>query len=125
MYLCISVFCHSFSCSQQLKILNHEIPTRKNFEHTKYPREKFFDPRNIHEKIVRPTIYPRGKILDPRNTHAKNFSTYEILTRKILDSQNTHGKKMDSRDEYEKKIRSHEIHTKPDSTMALDPRDRR
>ena len=29
---------------------NYEIPTRKNFEPTKYPREKIFDARNTHEK---------------------------------------------------------------------------
>ena len=46
MDLCIYVFCHSFSCSQQQKILqsensSHEIPTKKNFGPTKYPWEKF------------------------------------------------------------------------------------
>ena len=72
-------FCHSFSCNQQLivlesrinhkkdwthkiptkKIWTHEIPTRKNFGPTKYSREKLFDLLNAHKK----------KILDSQNIH--------------------------------------------------------
>ena len=59
----------------------HEIPTRKNFGPTKYPREKIWtDEGNTHEKKFRtrkiptrlsfgPTKYPLEKILNPRNTH--------------------------------------------------------
>ena len=31
-----------------------------------------------------PTKYPREKTLDPRNTHEKKFGTHEIPTRKTL-----------------------------------------
>ena len=53
---------------------------RRNFEPTKYPREKTLDPRNTYEKKfgtheiptrknLGPMKYPREKLWDPRNTH--------------------------------------------------------
>ena len=67
------------------KIWTREIPTRKFFKPTKYPRKKILDLRNIHEKIN----------LDPRNTHAKKIGpakyprekiwTHEIPTIKIFE----------------------------------------
>ena len=114
MYFCIC-FCHSCSCSQQLKIFEsrnqlqekkwtHEIPVRKNF-----------GPTNTHEK----------KSSDPRNTHDKKFRTHE----KILDPRNTHEKKnSDPRNTREKKFWTHEYPrwhdgTKPTrSTAARHPR---
>ena len=113
MYISIYVFGHSFWCSQQLKMLEskishekkkctHEILTKKKFGPTKYlqkeiwptkyPRENFFNSRNIHEKKIwtheiptrknfGPTKYPHKKILDPRNTHEKKFRALETLTK--------------------------------------------
>ena len=69
------------------KFWTHEIPTRKNFEHTKYQPGKILD--------------TRAEIFDPRNTHERKLWTHEILTRgnyghtkyqpeEILDTRNTH-----------------------------------
>ena len=60
--------CHFFSCAQQLKV--KKLPTRKNFDPTKYQREKILDPRNTHEK----------KIWHPRNIHEKKIWTHKIPT---------------------------------------------
>ena len=57
----ISVFCHSFSCDQQLKI----------FVSQNQPREKNW----IHKK-------PTRKNFGPMKTHEKNFWTHQIVTRK-------------------------------------------
>ena len=80
MYLCTSVFRHSFSCSQKQKIFEsrntyekildpqntndkefwtHEIPTRKIFAPTKYPRKKNWTYEKSMRKNFRPTKYPR------------------------------------------------------------------
>ena len=63
--------------THEKKSWTNEIPTRKNFGPTKYPREKIWDPRNTHDKNSRPTKYPQENILDPRNTHEENFQTNE------------------------------------------------
>ena len=86
---------NSFSCSQQVKIIEsrnkpgkkiwtNEIPTKKSFGPTKYTR---LHPRNTHGEIFRPTKspwekiwdtkYPREKNLDPRNTYEKKFWTHK------------------------------------------------
>ena len=85
--LFISLFCHSFSCSQQLKIfeiptrknLSHEIPTRK-FGLMNYQWEQILNPRNTHEKHFGPTKYLREK----------NFGPTKYTREKISDPQNTH-----------------------------------
>ena len=41
----------------------HEILTRKNLGHTKYPREKIWDPRNTHEKKIGTHEIPTRKNL--------------------------------------------------------------
>ena len=92
MYLCISVFFHSFFRIWQLKILSHE---NRKIRLTKSPWENILDPRNapdksfwIHKipkrKIFGPTKYPRKNILDPRTTIEKHFWTHEIPTRKHI-----------------------------------------
>ena len=86
LYFC---FCHSCSCSQQLKIFEsrnqlqekkwtHDILTRKNFGHTKYP----FGPRKYplsHDgtKPTRPTI-----ARDPRNL-AHTFKLISVIFREF------------------------------------------
>ena len=63
--------------------------TRKTFEPTKCPREKFWtheippiknfgQTKYRLEKIIGPTKYPQEKKLDLRNTHEKKFRTHEI-----------------------------------------------
>ena len=58
-----------WSLLNTIKFWNHEIPTRKNF---------------------RPTKYPREKILDPRNTHEKNFRTHEGTMARWHETHETH-----------------------------------
>ena len=65
---------------------NYEIPTRKNFRLTKYPREKISDPQNTHEKNFGTN---EKKFLNPGNTHKKKFWTHKIPTKKILEPRNT------------------------------------
>ena len=75
MYLRISVLCHSFSCSQKLKI----------FESRNEPPWKQWDSRSTHEKIFGNTKYSQEKDLDPSNTHEKKFRTNKIPTRKNIE----------------------------------------
>ena len=53
------------------KFWTHKIPTRQNFEPTKYQPDKILEPRNTTRKKFGPTKYPRrynGTIaLDPQN----------------------------------------------------------
>ena len=56
----------------------HELPT-------KYPRVKILDPRNTHEKKIRPTKQTREIISYSENTHEKKSWTHEIPTRKNLE----------------------------------------
>ena len=115
MYFCIPVFCHYFSCSEQLKILNIEIPTRKNFEHTKYPREMYFDPQSTYEKICLTYKIPTWKIF----LHTK-YSRVENWIHKMPTKKNwIHEKRTRKTFGATKYARSH------DSTMVLDPRDPR
>ena len=51
----------------------HELPT-------KYPRVKILDPRNTHEKKIRPTKQTREIISYSQNTHEKKSWTHEIPT---------------------------------------------
>ena len=69
--LCTSVYCHSFSFSQQLKI----------FESQNQPREKNWTPKIPTRKSFGPTKHLREKILDLRNTHEKKFETHETPTK--------------------------------------------
>ena len=79
----------------------HKIPTKKNFGPTKYPRERFLDPRNTHEKKFRiyeipkrkkfgPTKYPWVKNSGTRNTYEGKWRNSTRLRRSSIarDSRN-------------------------------------
>ena len=83
-----------------IKFSAHEIPTRKRFESTKYPREKMFDPQSPTRKNFGSTKYPRKKclshkvprknILNPRNTNEKIFWTHEGTMARWRSTHETH-----------------------------------
>ena len=81
--------------THEKKFCTHEIPTRKNFGPTKYPREKTLDTRNTHKT---------------RNTPENIFWTHEIPTRKYFGPTKYPRKHFGAR------------HT-DEGTMALNPRD--
>ena len=86
----------TFICSYSSLIYSqvpHEIPTRKNFGHTKYPREKTPDLWNTYEKEFWTDEIPTRKNFAPTKYHEKKIWTHEIPTRKILDPQNSREKK--------------------------------
>ena len=72
----------------------HEIPTRKNFESTKYQLQNILHPQNNHWKIFGPKKYPRDKILDPKNIHKKNFAPTKYPREKISNPRNTYEGRM-------------------------------
>ena len=83
MYLRISVLCHSFSCSQKLKIFeSRNEPPWKQWD-SRSTHEKIFG--STHEKIFGNTKYSQEKDLDPSNTHEKKFRTNKIPTRKNIE----------------------------------------
>ena len=80
MHLYISVFCHSFSCSQQLKIFES-----RNQSHIQTLR----DTRTHIHKHKWPHEIPTRKILDPQNIHEKKTWTHEIPSRKKIRTHET------------------------------------
>ena len=74
------------------KFQTHKIPTRQNFEPTKYKSDKILKPRNTTRKNFGPTKYKSDKILEPRNTTRKNFGPTKYARRYngtiALDPQN-------------------------------------
>ena len=54
--------------TQDRKLWNHEIRTRKNLGPPKY-KKKIGTLEVRTRKYFVPTKYPREKVLDPRNTH--------------------------------------------------------
>ena len=98
------IFTSSPRNTDEKKFWTQEIPRRKYFGHTKYPRDKISDPRNTHEKKFRthakltrekfgPTKYLREKTSDWWNTYEKEFWTDEIPTRKSFAPTKYHEKK--------------------------------
>ena len=70
------------------KVWTHKIPTRKNFAPTKYPREKMRDPRNTHEKKLRPQEGTVTRWHETHETHngkrLTEFSTLVVTKLKFL-----------------------------------------
>lgn len=69
------------------KIWTNKIPTRENFGHTNYPREKVLDPRNIQEKKfwthegTKTRRYDDAMAQDPHNlAHSYNFNSNRFIT---------------------------------------------
>ena len=51
--------------SHKKKFRGQEIPTRKDFGPTNYPKKKIWDPRNTHEKILGTHEIPTRKYFGP------------------------------------------------------------
>ena len=58
--------------------MTHEIPARKNFRSSTYPREKTLDPLSTHEKIFRSHEIPTRKNFGPKKYPQRHDSTMTV-----------------------------------------------
>ena len=74
------IYCY-FSLSGKYQKITR-LPSRENFEPTKYRREKIGDPRNTHEKKLGTHQLPKGKKCGTHELPTrKTFGTHELPTR--------------------------------------------